>query len=59
MSATPVRMAMMSTAMVSVVSTLNRAYDIQDSRAWWKVRLTAIALTILQLPHSRVPIYQR
>jgi membrane protein len=35
-----------STAMVSVVSTINRAYDIQDTRPWWKIRITAIALTI-------------
>jgi membrane protein len=35
-----------SAAMVSAVSALNRAYDIEESRPWWKVRLTAIALTI-------------
>jgi membrane protein len=35
-----------STALVSVCSTLNTAYDITESRPWWKVRLTAIALTI-------------
>jgi membrane protein len=34
-----------STALVSVCSTLNTAYDITESRPWWKVRLTAIALT--------------
>lgn len=35
-----------STAMVAVIDTLNRAYDIDEGRAWWKVRLAAIALTI-------------
>lgn len=35
-----------SAAMVAIVSTLNRAYDIDESRPWWKVRLTAIGLTI-------------
>jgi membrane protein len=35
-----------STALVSVCSTLNTAYDITESRPWWKVRLTAIVLTI-------------
>jgi membrane protein len=35
-----------SAAMVSVVSAMNRAYDIEESRPWWKVRLTAIMLTI-------------
>ena len=35
-----------SSAVVSLCSTLNAAYDITESRAWWKVRLTAIGLTI-------------
>lgn len=35
-----------SGAMTSIVSALNKAYDIPESRPWWKVRLTAIALTI-------------
>jgi membrane protein len=35
-----------SAAMGAVVSAMNRAYDIEDSRPWWKVRLTAILLTI-------------
>ncbi len=35
-----------SGAMVSIITTLNAAYDITEGRPWWKVRLTAIALTI-------------
>jgi membrane protein len=35
-----------SGAMVAVVSAMNRAYDIDESRPWWQVRLTAILLTI-------------
>src|SRR6186997_1178889 len=35
-----------SGAMVAVVSAMNRAYDIDDSRPWWKVRAQAIALTV-------------
>ncbi len=35
-----------SSAMVAVVGAMNRAYDIDESRPWWKVRLTAIALTV-------------
>jgi membrane protein len=35
-----------SAAMVSIIAALNRAYDIDEGRAWWKVRLTAILLTI-------------
>jgi membrane protein len=35
-----------SSALVSIVSTLNRAYDVTELRPWWKVRLIAIGLTI-------------
>ena len=35
-----------SAAMTAIIDTLNRAYGIEDSRPWWKVRLTAIALTV-------------
>ena len=35
-----------SGALTSIVSALNRAYDIPETRPWWKVRLVAIALTI-------------
>ena len=35
-----------SSALVGLISALNTAYDIQDSRAWWKVRLLAIGLTV-------------
>ena len=35
-----------SAALVAVIEALNRAYDIEEGRPWWKVRLTAIGLTI-------------
>ena len=35
-----------SGAVVSLCSTLNAAYDITEERPWWKVRLTALGLTI-------------
>lgn len=35
-----------SAAMVSIIQAMNRAYDIEETRSWWKVRLTAILLTI-------------
>jgi membrane protein len=35
-----------SAAMVSIIDAMNRAYDITESRSWWKVRLTAILLTV-------------
>jgi membrane protein len=35
-----------SGAMTSIVSALNVAYDVPETRPWWKVRLLAIGLTI-------------
>jgi membrane protein len=35
-----------SAGMTAIVDTLNQAYDIQESRPWWKVRLLAVGLTI-------------
>jgi len=35
-----------SAAMTAIIDTLNTAYDIDEGRPWWKVRLTAIALTV-------------
>jgi membrane protein len=35
-----------SGAMVSIITTLNAAYDVTESRPWWKTRLTAVVLTV-------------
>jgi membrane protein len=35
-----------SAAMVGLTDALNRAYDIEETRPWWKVRLLAIGLTL-------------
>jgi membrane protein len=35
-----------SAAMTAIIDTLNTAYDIEEGRPWWKVRITAILLTI-------------
>jgi membrane protein len=35
-----------SGAMVAVLSAMNRAYGIEESRPWWKTRATAILLTL-------------
>jgi membrane protein len=35
-----------SAALVAISGSLNRAYDIEETRPWWKVRLTAIGLTV-------------
>jgi membrane protein len=36
-----------SSGMAALSDGLNRAYDIHDSRPWWKARLVAIGLTVL------------
>ncbi len=35
-----------SAALVALTSALNAAYDIEEGRPWWKVRLVAIGLTL-------------
>jgi membrane protein len=35
-----------SAAMVALIDSLNRSYDVQDSRPWWKQRMISILLTI-------------
>jgi membrane protein len=35
-----------SAAMVALIDALNKAYDVEESRPWWKQRLTAILLTL-------------
>src|SRR5215208_5057285 len=35
-----------SAAMVALIDAMNRAYDIDESRSWLRVRLTAILLTV-------------
>ena len=35
-----------SAAVVAIINSLNRAYDIDEGRPWWKVRLIAIGLTV-------------
>ena len=35
-----------SGAMVSIITTLNAAYDVTETRPWWKTRAIAIALTV-------------
>jgi membrane protein len=36
----------MSSGMDAIIDTLNTAYDIQESRRWWKRKVTAIGLTL-------------
>ena len=35
-----------SSGVTAIMDSLNQAYDIQESRPWWKVRLTALGLTV-------------
>ncbi len=35
-----------SAALTAIIDTLNRAYDVEETRPWWKVRLLAIGLTV-------------
>jgi membrane protein len=35
-----------SAALTAIIDTLNRAYDVEETRSWWKVRLLAIGLTV-------------
>jgi membrane protein len=35
-----------SGAMVSIITTLNAAYDVTESRPWWKTRVVAMGLTM-------------
>jgi len=35
-----------SSGVTAIIDTLNQAYDIQESRPWWKVRTIALGLTI-------------
>jgi membrane protein len=35
-----------SAAMTAIIDTLNRAYDVEEGRPWWKVRMIAFVLTV-------------
>jgi membrane protein len=35
-----------SAAMVAIIDALNRAYDVEEARAWWKQRIVALLLTV-------------
>lgn len=35
-----------SSGVTAIIDTLNKAYDIQEGRPWWKVKLLALGLTI-------------
>ena len=35
-----------SSGVTAIIDTLNQAYDIEEARAWWKVKLIALGLTL-------------
>jgi len=35
-----------SSGLQSITQSLNRAYDVKETRAWWKLKLTSIGLTV-------------
>ena len=35
-----------SAGVTAIIDTLNTAYDVQEGRPWWKVRLTSLGLTV-------------
>jgi len=36
-----------SSGLEAIIGTLNQAYDIQEARSWWKVKATALGLTLV------------
>jgi membrane protein len=36
-----------SAGVTAIIDTLNRAYDIEEGRPWWKVRLIALGMTLM------------
>ena len=36
-----------SSAMTAIIDTLNQAYHVREGRAWWRVRLLAVGLTVV------------
>jgi membrane protein len=36
-----------SSAMTAIIDTLNQAYHVKEGRAWWRVRLLAVGLTVV------------
>jgi membrane protein len=35
-----------SSGVTAIIDTLNQAYDVQEARSWWRVRLISLALTV-------------
>lgn len=45
-----------SSAMTAIIDTLNLAYHVKETRAWWRVRLLAAALTVVLVGFTLVAV---
>jgi membrane protein len=45
-----------SSGMTAIIDTLNQAYHVRESRAWWRVRLIAVGLTVVLLAFALVAV---
>jgi hypothetical protein len=48
-----------SAATVATIHTLNNAYEVQGGGPWWKVRLTAILLTMERVDTRKASVHRR
>jgi membrane protein len=45
-----------STAMTAIIDTLNQAYHVREGRAWWRVRLIAVGLTVVLVAFTLIAV---
>ncbi len=45
-----------SSAMTAIIDTLNLAYHVNERRAWWRVRLLAVGLTVVLIAFALVAV---
>ncbi|MCX6538473.1 MAG: YihY/virulence factor BrkB family protein [Acidobacteria bacterium] len=45
-----------SSAMTAIIDTLNHAYHVREGRAWWRVRLLAVGLTVVLVAFTLIAV---
>ena len=45
-----------SSAMTAIIDTLNQAYHVKETRAWWRVRVLAIGLTVVLVAFTLISV---
>ena len=45
-----------SSAMAAIIDTLNHAYHVKEGRAWWRVRLLAVGLTVVLVAFTLIAV---